>query len=515
METFTLPQQPTTARQAQAFEPSPQQAAIFDWVANGTGSAVIEAVAGAGKTTTLVKALGLTKGEAAFCAYNKAIALEIESKVKPLGLGNRVKTGTVHSFGNGILRKAFPKTSIQAGKLGIIAKKMVERKMLTKPYLNTFAIKAAGMAKQVGIGIICPIHDYREWMKMVNHYSLQDCLPSYAKLDEAIEVAQKLLEASNKNCSQMIDFDDMVYIPVLMKLRAKQYNWIFLDEAQDTNIVRRELVKLMLAPNGRLVAVGDSRQAIYGFTGADHEAMDNICNDFNAVRLPLTTTYRCPKSVVEVAQQWVSHIQAAETAPEGVVDTAELATLIANKGFDPNDAILCRVTKPLVALAFRLISNSIPCHVEGRSIGAGLIKLIKKFKVETVGELYPKLSRWLSDELASAVENDSDSRCDYVEDQAATLQVLADQCDKADEIQVLISLIESLFGDTEAGKSNILTLSTIHKAKGREWERVFALGMDSYSPSKWARQPWEMVQESNLCYVQVTRAKKHLTFIEA
>lgn len=498
----------------ETFTPSPQQSAIFDWITDGSGSAVIEAVAGAGKTTTLVKALGLTRGDVAFCAYNKSIAVEIEDKVKPMGLGSRVKTGTVHSFGNGILRKAFPKTSIQAGKLGIIAKKMVERKMLTKPYLNTFAIKAAGMAKQVGIGIICHPGDTGAWLRMINHYSLQDALPTYAKLSEGIEVAQKLLDASNKNCSQMIDFDDMVYIPVLMKLRAKQYDWIFLDEAQDTNIVRRELVKLMLSPNGRLVAVGDSRQAIYGFTGADHEAMDNICNDFGAIRLPLTTTYRCPKSVVEVAQQWVSHIQAAETAPEGTVDMAELSALIANKEFTAEDAILCRVTKPLVALAFRLISNGIPCHVEGRSIGAGLVKLIKKFKVETVGELYPKLSRWLSDEMASAVENDSDSRCDYVEDQAATLQVLADQCDKADDISVLIALIESLFGDSEAGKSNILTLSTIHKAKGREWERVFALGMNSYSPSKWARQPWEMVQENNLCYVQVTRAKKHLTLVE-
>jgi len=39
------------------------------------------------------------------------------------------------------------------------------------------------------------------------------------------------------------------------------------------------------------------------------------------------------------------------------------------------------------------------------------------------------------------------------------------------------------------------------------------LGMDRYSPSKWAKQAWELVQEDNLCYVQVTRAKSHLTLV--
>ena len=51
------------------------------------------------------------------------------------------------------------------------------------------------------------------------------------------------------------------------------------------------------------------------------------------------------------------------------------------------------------------------------------------------------------------------------------------------------------------------------KAKGREWNHVFALGMNKYSPSKWARNEWEIEQERNLCYVQVTRAKQHLTIV--
>ncbi len=491
------------------FVPSPQQATIFDWIVNGTGSAVIEAVAGAGKTTTLVESLTRTTGQVAFSAFNRAIATEIGDRVKPLGLGTRVKTGTLHSFGFAALKNAYPKTKLEGNKMRIIADKAMK-----KNFLKTFAINAASMAKQVGIGIICPINDDRAWVKMVNHYSLQDVLPIYANLEEAIGEAQLLLDVSNKNVATLIDFDDMIYVPVLKKLNTRKYDWVFLDEAQDTNTVRRKLVSMMLASNGRLVAVGDTHQAIYGFTGADYRSMESICEEFNAVKMPLTTTYRCPKLVVEVANQWVNHIEAAETAPDGVVDSSDIETLIKNSEFTSEDAILCRKTKPLVDLAFKLIQSGIACKVEGRSIGKGLIKLINNWKLTKISELDDKLTEWSDREISKARAKGHNDRCDSIEDQAETIRVLVDQCDYNAPITDLITHIESLFGDS-GSKQDILTLSTIHRAKGREWNRVFALGMESYSPSRWARKPWEMTQEDNLCYVQVTRAKRHLTLVRA
>jgi superfamily I DNA/RNA helicase len=86
-------------------------------------------------------------------------------------------------------------------------------------------------------------------------------------------------------------------------------------------------------------------------------------------------------------------------------------------------------------------------------------------------------------------------------------------CDDEDDVSVLVGKIRSLFGDTEAGQQKVLTLSTIHKAKGREWDRVFCLGMNAYSPSKFSKKECEIAQEDHLCYVQVTRAKSHLTMV--
>jgi superfamily I DNA/RNA helicase len=485
---------------------SPQQAAAVAAVKNNRGSIVVEAVAGAGKTSTLIRMLEVTKGSVAFCAFNKAIANEISYKVGDK-FGDRVKIGTVHSFGFGAIRRAVSRVKVDGNKLRSIA-----QTEFTGEYANLqqFVTSAAAMAKECGIAA-CIENDVQNWRDMFDHYSLWDSMPNGISETTAIDASQYLLKCSN-SLKNIVDFSDMIYLPILHNMKIWQYDYIFLDEAQDTNSTRRALVKMMLKPNGRLVAVGDPHQAIYGFTGADHSALDSIRQEFNAVTMPLSVTFRCPKSVVKMANQWVDHIQADESAPEGVVDSCELAEVV--KFATQDDAIICRNTKPLVSLAYSLLRQSVPCKVEGRAIGEGLIKLAQRWKtVKNVGELAEKVDMWKDNEIAKHKKKGNDSRCQIVEDQAETLGVFIDQCDESDAISVLVGKIRALFSDTQEGDRPILTLSTIHRAKGREWNRVFALGMDVYSPSKWARQAWELQQEDNLCYVQVTRAKQHLTMV--
>jgi len=59
-----------------------------------------------------------------------------------------------------------------------------------------------------------------------------------------------------------------------------------------------------------------------------------------------------------------------------------------------------------------------------------------------------------------------------------------------------------------------LRLCTVHRSKGREWDRVFLVGRNQYMPSKYAKKEWEFKQEENLMYVAVTRAKKELVEVE-
>jgi superfamily I DNA/RNA helicase len=290
---ITAPQ----ATPATKHQPSPQQAAVYDWTSNGAGSAVIEAVAGAGKTTTLINLLDRTTGTVAFMAYNKKIAEEIAVKAAPLNLGNRVRIGTVHSFGFAALRTSCPRTKVDGKKLITIAKRLIENKRIPVE-MHQFVIKAASMAKQSGIGAITKIDDAKAWAEMIAHHGIEELLIEDFNLAEGISAAVTLLTASNAMADQVIDFDDMVYLPLQRRLNLQTYNWVLLDEAQDTNATRRALARKMLAPGGRIIAVGDPAQAIYGFTGADSDSLDLIRADFSAITLPLTVSYRCPKAVV-------------------------------------------------------------------------------------------------------------------------------------------------------------------------------------------------------------------------
>ena len=484
---------------------SPQQQVALSWVTEGSGNLVVKAVAGAGKTTLLINMLSSTQGEVQFAAYNKSIAQEIESRVAPLNLKHRVKTGTCHSFGFASIRAAYRKVKVDAKKLDVIASERIEDWEIRR-----FCIASARMAKQLGYQVDPDFN----WDNMITHFSLDDLLPDTISYSKAIQETEKLLFWSNSLLSKVVDFDDMVYGPLVNNLPFKRCDWVFLDEAQDANYVRRQMVKKMLKEGGRLVAVGDEHQAIFGFTGADHESLKSIEEEFSCQTLPLSVTFRCPKNIVKVAQKWVGHIEAHPTAPEGVVDSCTVESALENEVFRPEDAILCRNTKPLVEMAYKLIRHGTACHVEGRAIGEGLIRLVTRWKrVKTVSELEEKLEKWSSAEMGKASEKGNTEKCSIIEDQVGTLQVLMENCSPSDSVQKLVANIRELFSDSDGNRKKVLTLSTIHKAKGREWDRVFALNMDSLSPSRWARKAWELEQETNLCYVQVTRAKKHLTLL--
>jgi DNA helicase-2/ATP-dependent DNA helicase PcrA len=500
-----------------SFVPSPQQADFLNWVSNGSGSCILEAVAGAGKTTTILESIGRTGGNVAILAYNKKIADEISEKLKSRGIDwKQAQAGTVHSFGFKACRKAFPKVQVDGDKVSrlIVAEmggKFAEAHPLY-PARHGIA-KLVSLAKQRAIGVLGHIEDTHLWYDIIDHFDLfsdRDNDLTEAEIFQAICMGQQILIGNNK-VTDVIDFDDMVYLPLMRKVRFWRYDWVFVDEAQDTNPARRALVRAILAPGGRCVAVGDRHQAIYGFTGADADSLDLIAQDFNAARMPLTTTYRCPKKVVDFARRWVSHITAAETALEGEVSTIDIKDLLDRLDLDGKAAILCRNTKPLVNLAFPIIARGVPCKVEGREdIGAGLVKLATRWKrVTTLHGLEQALDGWEHREIAKALARKKEGRAQAIEDQCGTLRVIIEACRKAktDSVAAVVARINNIFADNIRG---MLTLSTIHKSKGREWDTVFWLDRENTLPSRYARQGWQLEQEHNLCYVAATRAQGHL-----
>ena len=511
------------------FTPSAYQQAFFDWVSHNRGHCVLEAVAGSGKTTTLLEAIPLMRGRVWLGVFNKKMGDELKQKIaqRPI-LKTRafpkeaVFTSTFHAAGFAAVNKAYNRPRVDGSKCVKIARSIIERET-DKDYADELRLALYPACKLVSIAknrLLTNDSSYGEWLHTMHHY---DVLGFDDKSSPAIvmDFARDILAASRAERS-IIDFDDMIYLPTIENMFVYKHEWVLIDEAQDTNPARRALANKLLAPKGRLVAIGDPHQAIYGFTGADNDALDQIRHQYNATTLPLSVTYRCPKAITAHAQNWVGHIEAHPTAPEGEVvassprdetkpfDEEDLMSAIKSQPQSEhrNIALLCRFNKHLVRLCYSFIRAGVPARIEGRAIGEGLIQLAKKWRSRDLEHLAHNLTEYKEREMSRALAKDENDKAARIEDQVDSLMAIIDVCEGS-SISVLIALIESLFGDNTE-KSGLLTLCSIHKSKGLEWDTVYLLGRDQLQPAPWARQDWQAAQETNLIYVAITRAQGRL-----
>lgn len=502
---------------ANAFQPSPQQQAFFDWIADGAGSLILRAAAGCGKTTTLIEALRLMQGDIFFGAYNKDIAAEIKAKATKAGIMRAgLFIATMHGAGFRGWTYTYKNSSVDDGKVRRIvdsfakdAGNPTDRIMMAR----TFICALVSFGKQFLIGVKTAVDNAAVWAKLADHFSVDQSLPGDINLDEAIAWAIEVYKRSHTQCPQVIDFDDMLYAPIAYNNRIIKNDWVLIDEAQDMNPARREYAARMLKPGGRLVAVGDDRQAIYGFTGSGGNAIELIKDQFKCAELPLSVTYRCPQKVVEFLHQFVpvEHITAHPSAPEG-----EVRPVIFSKPAEgtalpwyqqdllkTSDVILCRYNAPLLTTAFAMIRDGIACKVAGRDIGKGLITLARTWKITKLTTLRERLAKHLEQELIKAAKLESERRAQEITDKVDCLYIFIERCQRAGKqtIDELEAEIEAMFADTI---ENMITLSSVHKAKGKEWSRVYWLQTALRGRPK---KEWEAEQEVNLSYVCASRVK--------
>lgn len=498
----TLPSAP----QKQLFTPSIQQANIFTHCSTpNPQNLLIQAVAGAGKSTTLVKLVDVlrqqgTLGRAVLLAFNKDIAEELKAKGLP--------ASTFHSLG---MRTLFdycrfyglPKPQVKPEKCSLIFNYLSGVNADEKRVFRSNVLKLVSLAKNASINPISDIHAAGRVYQLIAQHDIYSEHPLWDSAKATGLVMRVLTESLNHH--SMMDYDDMLYMPVQHNMQFPTYRWVFVDEAQDTNLLQRQFLKML---NGQHhVFVGDRSQAIYGFRGADSTAMDLICEEFYCAELPLSVTYRCPQIVVDMAKKYCPSIEARENAPYGTFEDLGIDYLLSD--FTSQDAILCRNARPLIALALRFYKNQIPAHVLGRDVGKGLLDLIDRMKARTLPHLVEKLDEYFVHMAKKTTE-----------DEGNTLQALQD---RVDCIKVVVHSLADLKGDQTLAALRALmqdlfrqntgvTLSTIHKCKGMEWPNVFLMD-ENLLPSSYAKQDWQLIQEDNLRYVAYTRATSALYFI--
>lgn len=497
-----------------------QQSAFITALVKGTSHIALVARAGCGKTTTILEAVddyvkAFPRHEITICAFGKAIQREIEEKLQRRGHVNwkQVQASTSHSMGWGLVRFFFKleKHHINDNKVRDLIK--LHNEPIYQAYGSQIR-ELVHLAKTEGFGFFpdVQIGDSHAWYAMADHYDVNG-LDDTSEMDDIIAAAQVIYRESLAK-TDMVDFDDMILFPLVKNLRVRfQRDVVFVDEAQDTSRARRALVRKFVKPNGRLVVVGDDRQAIMGFAGASADALTDFIKDLQATVLPLNVTWRCPKAVVREAQRLVPDIMAADAAPEGeVIRLPQLPEEML-----ATDAVLCRNTAPLVSTAYSLIKRGVACKVEGRDIGQGLIKLVERWsRITTVPALLDRLSDFREREIQKALAKGHDAKVQEINDRIDTLVTICEavQAKGLRSVEDVKAFINSMFAD-DVTKSGLLTLCTYHRSKGREWPRVMLLEHTARCPSPFAKQEWQLRQEQNLAYVAITRAQQTLAYVEA
>ncbi len=455
----------------------------------------VSAVAGSGKTTLLLELLKLVPKNktCSFFAFNNSIVDELIERNSRDG----INITTLHSYGwQSVLRRYG--NSVKMNKNKVIAK--------TEKVLKKYP-KITEKQKSYYFYIIPKIVDLMRSNLKDSKEDISDICDYYdiSVNEKDVEIIYNVFKEVVADKSQF-DFADMIYQPVIdSAIRCNKFDYVFCDESQDFSAAQQALIKKSINRNGRLISVGDERQAIYGFAGSDANSYKNLSTvNGNAVSMPLSVCYRCSKRVIKEAQEIVPHIKAYEHSPEGKVYYGSLTEL------KEGDWVVCRNLKPLIQTYLWLIKNKIKSKIRGRDIAEGLITFINKTGCKSIDALETSIDRE-KEKLFNKLKSKGvkfPSQHPKMEILENKIEVLEFLCGEVSNVKELKDLIDGIFSDSKEG----ILLSTIHKSKGLENKTIFFL-IPELIPSKYATQDWQLEQEQNLKYVAVTRAKHTLVYV--
>lgn len=491
--------------------------AIFSWFEKGKGHLIVRARAGSGKSTCIIEGImHAPEKKILVAAFNKDIQRAMDAKLK----NACAQAKTLHALGFGFVKQRWPEAEVDS--TGSRTETLVNRAIYD--LWPTELVQDMSKPRTYDEFEGCDEHGVRLGCKILS--SARDVVPLAMTEEEILDVIYELdhvpethMEMKGWTCqvyarivlkamelalekSRIIDFADMVYLPLRNRWTRETYDLVCVDEAQDMNAGQLELARRVCKANGRIVVVGDDRQGVYSFRGADSQSLDRLKKELNAQELGLTVTWRCPQSIVDYAATLVPDIKARPNAPLGLIETIDASKL--EERAQPGDFVLSRINAPLMKACLSLIRKGVRARILGKDIGQRLSNIAKKLRASNVEIFYVRLGEWARREIARAKKAKRPSREQLICDQADTLRALLFNLT---DINQLYRRIDDLFGDRDA---LAVQFSTVHKAKGLEADRVFILKDTLYAFKGKGKDPLE---EQNIEYVAVTRAKCELIWV--
>lgn len=497
------------------YPPNTFQRAILEEIAHERGMhIVVSALAGSGKTSLIVMLAGLFNRmgspSATFLAFNVKIKDELNER-----LPSPYRAINSHALGLQVLKGRQLKSRVDCKKWPGICKGLLEHRV-ERGQLYNRSRALEKLTSKVMLNNVDPA-DFAAVAEIGQRYRIWNGDDPDTLLISQVVPALELAE-SIWNTTGMISFDEMLYLPVKLKLSPPKFQYVLVDEAQDLNVLQQEIAFASLAAGGRYIFVGDERQAMYAFAGADAASFRRITERTNATVYPLNICYRCPRSHIELAQQIVPQIEAAPKAEDGIIEYAKEEEL--PQRVKPGVMVMCRLNAPLISAYFSLIARQIPAKVMGKDIGRDLTATLDKV-ADFDGFRYERMIEYLevyrAQQLFNLAQKEAnESQVELLNDKVDCLIVCVENFTGVKSLDGLKDVLMDLFGDDDKDDwKRVVALCTVHKAKGLEADETFILRPEKM-PLTWPGQrPDEMVQERNILYVALTRAKKSMTFLTA
>jgi len=332
-----------------------------------------------------------------------------------------------------------------------------------------------------------------------------------------------------------IDFEDVLLLcaamleqePDVRERVHDQYRYFTIDEYQDISPVQQRLINAWLGTRKEICVVGDPAQTIYSFAGATPTFLNSFTQRFpEAEVIRLSTGYRSTPEIIfaanallrhgQMGQELVAHNghgskpivssyqdESAEVA--GILD--EISTLLSD-GTPPQEiAILARTNSQLATAEKALRNANLPYQVrntekffERKEIRDFLSQIRKASVIPSDG--------WI-DELRTLAQPYLTG--DAIDGIAALLHLAreldSDPTFEPKTLRTYLREVEDRVQQNNPPTMPVLTLATLHAAKGLEWERVFLMGAsDGQLPLAGSNTE----EERRLFYVGITRAKADL-----
>lgn len=517
-----------------------EQLAVFDAAEKTNNHLMIEAVAGAGKSTVLKGLIGLFPNDTKInvLMFNVSVkdAFAEDSRVP-----KRINVSTAHGYCQGMLIGKFkgemPK--LEEGKSTRLANYGLKKlKDAIRQIESRKDKKILPESREASELILERWRD--ELKKLIDFARLNLVVPGEESLDFicgyfairfpfgkwgksfAIEQATELLEVCFREglYEKTIDYTDMLWLTYRLGLKPRppvaKNAVLLVDELQDASPAMLSLYNKFKEAGYRLIGVGDRYQAITGaFAGARNDAMDKFAEMTDATCLPLAETQRCPKSHAALASLIVSDIRARQDAKVGSSKLMHPDTV--RSVVTPGDLVICRFVSPLIKLFLQAkFFEGKEGIVRSRNVAAEMGKF-----ATTISGRYGKWSEF-ADRLAEQKEYQVGklreglqlTQADAWEDRFQCLEYCYQYLGKGTKsLDDFIERLKDAFPVEAEDRSRHVIYSSIHSAKGDESSRVIIVGANILPYQRPGMLKWMFAQEVNATYVAITRSKDELIFV--